>query len=179
MFTHSATSAPATDTHRKTLVAVLVCWSFVVFDGYDLIVYGNVISSLQREWGIGTVTAGTLGSLAFVGMMIGAVLAGRLSDALGRKRAVIGCAVVLSMFTALCAFATGPVVFGVLRLIAGIGLGGLVPTANALAAELIRPKWRGPVATMMMSGVPIGGSIAALLAIPVIPRFGWQPKNLG
>ena len=178
MFTHSATSAPATDTHRKTLVAVLVCWSFVVFDGYDLIVYGNVISSLQREWGIGTVTAGTLGSLAFVGMMIGAVLAGRLSDALGRKRAVIGCAVVLSMFTALCAFATGPVVFGVLRLIAGIGLGGLVPTANALAAELIRPKWRGPVATMMMSGVPIGGSIAALLAIPVIPRFGWQPMFL-
>ena len=66
---------------RTTLVAVLVCWLFVVFDGYDLIVYGNVISSLQREWGIGTATAGTLGSLAFVGMMIGAVLAGRLSDA--------------------------------------------------------------------------------------------------
>jgi len=106
------------------------------------------------------------------------VLAGRLSDALGRKRAVIGCAVVLSVFTALCAFATGPVEFGVLRLIAGIGLGGLVPTANALAAELIRSKWRGPVATMMMSGVPIGGSIAALLAIPVIPRFGWQPMFL-
>ena len=63
-------------------------------------------------------------------------------------------------------------------MIAGIGLGGLVPTANALAAELIQPKWRGPVATMMMSGVPIGGSIAALLAIPVIPRFGWQPMFL-
>ena len=144
----------------------------MVFDGYDLIVYGNVIPSLQREWGIGPATAGTLGSLAFVGMMIGAVLAGRLSDAVGRKRAVIGCAVVLSVFTALCALATGPVMFGALRLIAGIGLGGLVPTANALAAELIPPKWRGPVATMMMSGVPIGGSIAALLGIPVIPRFG-------
>ena len=111
-------------------------------------------------------------------MMIGAVVAGRLSDAVGRKRAVIGCAVVLSVFTTLCALATGPVMFGALRLIAGIGLGGLVPTANALAAELIAPKWRGPVATMMMSGVPIGGSIAALLAIPVIPRFGWQPMFL-
>ena len=63
--------------------------------GVDLIVYGNVISSLQREWGIGTAAAGTLGSLAFVGMMIGAVLAGRLSDAIGRKRAVIGCAVLV------------------------------------------------------------------------------------
>jgi AAHS family benzoate transporter-like MFS transporter len=54
-----------------------------------------------------------------------------------------------------------------------IGLGGLVPTANAPAAELIVPKWRGPIATMMMSAVPIGGSIAALLAIPVIPSWGW------
>jgi MFS transporter, AAHS family, benzoate transport protein len=155
--------------------AVAVCWLFVVFDGYDLIVYGNVISSLQHEWGISAATAGTLGSLAFLGMMLGAVLAGRLSDAVGRKRAVIGCAVVLSVFTALCALATGPVMFGALRLIAGLGLGGLVPTANALAAELITPKWRAAMATMMMSGVPIGGSIAALLGIPVIPNWGWEP----
>src|SRR6516164_766374 len=125
----------ATEGGRTTLVAVLVCWLFVVFDGYDLIVYGNVIPSLQREWGIGPATAGTLGSLAFVGMMIGAVLAGRLSDVVGCKRAVIGCTVVLSVCTALCAMATGPAVFGALRLIAGMGLGGLVPTANALAAE--------------------------------------------
>ena len=68
--------------------------------------------------------------------------------------------------------------FGALRLIAGLGLGGLVPTANALAAELIAPKWRAAVATMMMSGVPIGGSVAALLGIPVIPNWGWQPMFL-
>ncbi|MCD2111918.1 aromatic acid/H+ symport family MFS transporter [Rhodococcus rhodochrous] len=160
---------------RAHVIAVIVCWLFVVFDGYDLIVYGNVISSLQDEWGISASTAGTLGSLAFVGMMIGAVLAGRLSDAIGRKNAVIGCVVVLSVFTALCAVAPGPVIFGLLRLVAGIGLGGLVPTSNALAAELVPDKWRAAVATMMMSGVPIGGSIAALVGIPVIPNWGWRP----
>lgn len=160
---------------RAHVIAVIVCWLFVVFDGYDLIVYGNVISSLQDEWGISASTAGTLGSLAFVGMMIGAVLAGRLSDAIGRKTAVIGCVVVLSIFTTLCAMAPGPIAFGLLRLIAGIGLGGLVPTSNALAAELVPNKWRAAVATMMMSGVPIGGSIAALIGIPVIPNWGWRP----
>lgn len=157
---------------------MIVCWLFVVFDGYDLIVYGNVISSLQDEWGISSATAGTLGSLAFLGMMIGAVLAGRLSDAIGRKQAVIGCVVVLSVFTTLCAFATGPFMFGAMRLIAGLGLGGLVPTSNALAAELVPRRWRAAVATMMMSGVPIGGSIAALLGIPVIPNWGWRPMFL-
>lgn len=172
----SITAAPAArGLDRTSAIAVAVCWLFVVFDGYDLIVYGNVIPSLQDEWGISAATAGTLGSLAFLGMMIGAVLAGRVSDAIGRKHAVIGCAVVLSVFTALCAVAPGPVTFGVLRLIAGLGLGGLVPTANALAAELITPKWRAAMATLMMSGVPIGGSIAALVGIPVIPNWGWQP----
>ncbi|KOS53268.1 MFS transporter, partial [Rhodococcus rhodochrous] len=164
--------------HRGTALAVIVCWLFVVFDGYDLIVYGNVISSLQDEWGISAATAGTLGSLAFLGMMIGAVLAGRLSDAIGRKQAVIGCVVVLSVFTTLCAVATGPIMFGAMRLIAGLGLGGLVPTSNALAAELVPPRWRAAVATMMMSGVPIGGSVAALLGIPVIPNWGWRPMFL-
>ncbi|WP_416063151.1 MFS transporter [Rhodococcus indonesiensis] len=164
--------------HRGTALAVIVCWLFVVFDGYDLIVYGNVISSLQDEWGISAATAGTLGSLAFLGMMIGAVLAGRLSDAIGRKQAVIGCVVVLSVFTTLCAVATGPIIFGAMRLIAGLGLGGLVPTSNALAAELVPPRWRAAVATMMMSGVPIGGSVAALLGIPVIPNWGWRPMFL-
>ncbi|MDV3209445.1 MAG: aromatic acid/H+ symport family MFS transporter [Rhodococcus ruber] len=163
---------------RAHVIAVIVCWLFVVFDGYDLIVYGNVISSLQDEWGISAATAGTLGSLAFLGMMIGAVLAGRLSDAIGRKQAVIGCVVVLSVFTTLCAVATGPIMFGAMRLIAGLGLGGLVPTSNALAAELVPPRWRAAVATMMMSGVPIGGSVAALLGIPVIPHWGWRPMFL-
>lgn len=163
---------------RSSMIAIVVCWMFVVFDGYDLIVYGNVIPSLQAEWGISSSTAGTLGSLAFLGMMIGAVLAGRLSDKIGRKQAVIGCAIVLSVFTALCAAATGPVMFGGLRLIAGIGLGGLVPTSNALAAELVPARYRAVVATMMMSGVPIGGSIAALVGIPVIPNWGWRPMFL-
>ncbi|MFF0816939.1 MFS transporter [Rhodococcus sp. NPDC003318] len=164
--------------HSGSAIAVIVCWLFVVFDGYDLIVYGNVISSLQKEWGISSSTAGTLGSLAFVGMMLGAVLAGRLSDAIGRKQAVIGCLIVLSVFTMACSFATGPAMFGTMRLIAGLGLGGLVPTSNALAAELVPARWRAAVATMMMSGVPIGGSIAALIGIPVIPNWGWRPMFL-
>lgn len=134
---HSSPDAVATGDrtivlHRGTALAVIVCWLFVVFDGYDLIVYGNVISSLQDEWGISAATAGTLGSLAFLGMMIGAVLAGRLSDAIGRKQAVIGCVVVLSVFTTLCAVATGPIMFGAMRLIAGLGLGGLVPDRKSV-----------------------------------------------
>ncbi|MDQ1058695.1 AAHS family benzoate transporter-like MFS transporter [Arthrobacter globiformis] len=160
---------------KQSAMAVLVCWLLVVFDGYDLIVYGTVQSALINDtgWGLTKATAGTVGSMAFAGMMIGAVFAGRMADTWGRRKTIIGCAVLFSVFTILCAFAPNAYVFGTLRLLAGIGLGGLVPSANALVAELVPAKWRSTVATLMMSGVPIGGSLAALAGIPLIPAFGW------
>jgi AAHS family benzoate transporter-like MFS transporter len=171
---------PASRFSKGSAAAVLVCWLLVVFDGYDLIVYGTVQSSLISEtgWGLSKATAGTIGSMAFVGMMIGAIFAGRMADSWGRRRTILGCAVVFSLFTILCAFAPNAPLFGVLRLLAGVGLGGLVPSANALVAELVPAKWRSTIATLMMSGVPIGGSIAALVGIQLIPAFGWESMFL-
>lgn len=178
--TPAAADGPASKFSKGSAAAVLVCWLLVVFDGYDLIVYGTVQSSLITEtgWGLNKATAGTVGSMAFVGMMIGAIFAGRMADSWGRRRTILGCAVVFSVFTLLCAFAPSAAVFGVLRLLAGIGLGGLVPSANALVAELVPTKWRSTIATLMMSGVPIGGSIAALVGIQLIPAFGWESMFL-
>ncbi|MCX2750185.1 aromatic acid/H+ symport family MFS transporter [Arthrobacter sp. MI7-26] len=174
---HSADTSPKSYPRfsKRSAGAVLVCWLLVVFDGYDLIVYGTVQSSLivDTGWGLTKATAGTLGSMAFLGMMIGAIFAGRMSDSWGRRRTIISCAALFSIFTILCAFAPNAAVFGGLRLLAGIGLGGLVPSANALVAELVPAKWRSTIATLMMSGVPIGGSVAALAGIPLIPAFGW------
>ncbi|MCT9871424.1 MFS transporter [Paenarthrobacter aurescens] len=165
---------------KGSALAVLVCWLLVVFDGYDLIVYGTVQSSLISDtgWGLTKATAGTIGSMAFLGMMIGAIFAGRMADSWGRRKTILGCAILFSVFTILCAFAPNAAVFGALRLLAGIGLGGLVPSANALVAELVPTKWRSTIATLMMSGVPIGGSIAALVGIPLIPAFGWEAMFL-
>jgi len=153
-----------------------LCWVVVVFDGYDLIVYGTVLPRLLTEpgWNLTSSTAGLLGSLAFVGMLLGALLAGRLADALGRRRTILACTAWFSVFTALCAIAGDPVVFGAFRLLAGLGLGGLVPSANALGSEFVSARARSVVSTIMMSGVPIGGSLAALIGIAVLPAHGWR-----
>ncbi len=161
----------------RPLIAALVGWFFVVFDGYDLIVYGTVQSHIMEEWGLTPAQAGTLGSTAFLGMMIGAVALGRISDAMGRKFAIIFSVVVLSIFTILCAFSHHPVLFGIFRLFAGFGLGGLVPSVNAMVSDLAPVRYRALWATWTMSGVPIGGSIAAVVAIFVVPthdEWGWR-----
>lgn len=161
----------------RRLAAVLIGWFFVVFDGYDLIVYGTVQTELMEEWNLNSAQAGTIGSTAFLGMVIGAVWVGRLSDRVGRKFAVIGSVVVLSVFTLLCAFAISPWMFGAFRLLAGIGLGGLVPSVNAMTSDLVPRKTMSAWATVMMSGVPLGGSIAAVLAQFIVPShedWGWR-----
>ncbi len=165
----------------RRLAAVLIGWFFVIFDGYDLIVYGTVQGALMNEWGISAAQAGTVGSAAFVGMVIGAVLIGRISDQVGRKFAVIGSIIVLSVFTVLCAFAPGPIVFAVFRLLAGIGLGGLVPSVNAMTSDLVPPNRMSAWSTVMMSGVPLGGSFAAVLAQFIVafdPHWGWRTMFL-
>ncbi|CAG7572889.1 AAHS family benzoate transporter-like MFS transporter [Barrientosiimonas humi] len=161
---------------RPALLVTALCWLIVVFDGYDLIVYGTVVPRLLEEpgWELTQSSAGFLGSLAFLGMLLGALAAGALADRIGRRGAVLGCTVWFSVFTALCALAPSPGTFGAFRLLAGLGLGGLVPSANALVAEYASPARRSLVATLMMSGVPIGGSIAAVLGIWVIPGYGWR-----
>lgn len=161
----------------RRLAAVLIGWFFVVFDGYDLIVYGTVQTELMEEWNLNSAQAGTIGSTAFLGMVIGAVWVGRLSDRLGRKFAVISSVIVLSIFTLLCAFAISPWMFGAFRLLAGIGLGGLVPSVNAMTSDLVPRKKMSAWATVMMSGVPLGGSIAAVLAqfiVPLHDDWGWR-----
>jgi AAHS family benzoate transporter-like MFS transporter len=169
------TTRNATTRSGSVLVTAL-CWLIVVFDGYDLIVYGTVLPRLLAEpgWNLTKATAGTLGALAFVGMLIGALGAGALADRIGRRRTVLLCTVWFSVFTALCALAQSPGQFGTFRLLAGLGLGGLVPSANALAAEYVSARHRSVVSTLMMSGVPIGGAAAAILGIWVIPASGWR-----
>ena len=131
--TMATSTAPAPVAHptgqRSAALVIALCWLIVVFDGYDLIVYGTTIPALLAHpgWELTPATAGTIGSLAFVGMLVGALTAGSLADRLGRRRAIIGCVAWFTVFTGLCGFSTSPEVFGVLRFLAGLGLGGLVP----------------------------------------------------
>jgi len=176
----SFTATAQRPTTRPAALVIALCWLIVVFDGYDLIVYGTTIPSLLAEpgWNLTPGTAGTVGSLAFGGMLVGALTAGNLADRIGRRRTIIGCVAWFTVFTGLCGLAGSPEMFGALRFVAGVGLGGLVPSANALTSEFVSTRRRSVISTVMMSGVPIGGSIAAVTGIWAIPHLGWQSMYL-
>lgn len=162
---------------RSTVGVFALCWAAIIFDGYDLIVYGTVIPSLLEEpgWNLSTSEAGRIGSWTLVGMLIGALTVGSLTDILGRRRIMIACIVFFSVMMGLCALATGPDMLAILRFLAGLGLGGVVPTASALTMEYARAERRHLTYALMFSGYPIGGVIASALALEVIPAAGWEP----
>lgn len=174
----STTSAarPTTIPTRVSWLVTLICWGMVVLEGYDLISFGSVLPVLIREPGSGftPANAGVVSSMAFVGATIGALSSGWISDRIGRRPAAISCLLWFSVFTFACGLADGPFWLGLLRLLAGIGIGGIVPAASALTLEYAVPRHRTLAYTLMLSGVPIGGMLAAVSGLTLIPQVGWR-----
>src|SRR3954454_13527038 len=171
----STTSERSTVATAAGWVAPL-CWIAVLLDGFDLVVVGTVVPALQEpgEWGLSGAGTTFVITIGLVGMMIGALSIGTLTDLIGRRKALIGAVVSFSFFTLLCAFAPNAVVFGVLRFLAGLGLGGCLPTAIAMVNEFTRAGRSGRATTTMMTGYHVGAVVTAGLAILVIPHLGWR-----
>ena len=156
------------------MTVVLWCLFVVLFDGYDLAINGVVLPLLMQEWGMSAVQAGMLASTALAGMMFGAMFFGMLADKIGRKKVILICVTLFSGFTFLGGFAENPMQFGVLRFIAGLGIGGVLPNLVALTSEYAPQKLRSTLVTGMFSGYAMGGIMAALLGTWLTPSFGWQ-----
>lgn len=150
------------------------CLLIIIFDGYDLVIYGVALPLLMQEWSLSAVQAGMLASTALFGMMFGAMSFGTLSDKLGRKKTIMICVAIFSGFTFIGAFATSPVEFGILRFLAGLGIGGVMPNVVALMTEYAPKRIRSTLVALMFSGYAIGGMTSALLGAWLVPQFGWQ-----
>jgi MFS transporter, AAHS family, benzoate transport protein len=155
---------------------VLLCWLAVALDGFDLVVLGAVIPTLTETQALGfdsgsLTTAATVG---LIGMGIGAVAIGPLTDRFGRRATLITCIAVFSVMTLAIAWAPNIAMFVTLRFLGGLGLGACLPTALAYMTEYARRDRRGSAVTQMMTGYHVGAVLTAVLAIVVIPRLGWE-----
>ena len=146
----------------------------IIFDGADNQLLGASLPMIMRDWGLAKAAFSPVLAAGFVGMLIGGAVAGVFGDRIGRKKALIASVVVFGLATSAIATAADVTMLGVLRFIAGLGLGGAVPNAAALASEFV-PKRHRPIAvTLTIVCVPLGGTLAGLLAIRVLPVFGWR-----
>src|SRR5699024_9669030 len=118
--------------------------------------------------------AGMYGSYALFGMMFGALIFGTLADKFGRKNIILFCITIFSLFMLLSGLAPTLGMFGVFRLITGLGLGGMMPNVIGLISEYSPKGLRSRMIATIMTGFSLGGVLVALLSIFMIPNFGWE-----
>ena len=160
--------------NRFHWTVVALCALLLIFDGYDLFIFGVVLPAIMREWGLTPLQAGALGSYALFGMMFGALAFGTLADKIGRKKGIAICFTLFSAATLVNGFASNPTEFGICRFIAGLGCGGLMPNAVALMSEYAPKRLRSTLVAVMFSGYSLGGMLAAGVGIYMLPAYGWQ-----
>ncbi|MEU5317245.1 aromatic acid/H+ symport family MFS transporter [Streptomyces sp. NPDC021056] len=161
---------------RLALLVVGLCWLAVLFDGLDMFIYGSVLPHLleTKTFGLTADQAGDLGSYATFGMLIGALTAGTVADRVGRKKLMVACVTLFSLASGVCAMAGSVEVFGLGRTLAGIGLGGLLPTAISMVSDYA-PRGRGAlVIGLLMTAHHAGGILSAYVAKWLIDPVGWR-----
>ena len=160
--------------NRFHALVLLWCVLIIIIDGYDLAVAGIALPSIMKDMNVNASTAGFMASSALFGMMFGAIFLGTLSDRIGRRWTISICVFLFSVFTAAAGFASDPVTFSVLRFIAGLGIGGVMPNIVAQMTEYSPKTIRSRMVTVMFSGYAVGGILAALVGKGFIETYGWQ-----
>ena len=153
----------------------LFIWSFMIilFDGYDLSVYGTALPLIMEDWNLTSVQAGTMASYGLFGMVFGAIIFGILADRIGRKKVIIINVFIFSLFTLLCAFADSATTFSIFRFIAGLGLGGIMPNIAALVSDYAPRTMRIKLVSLTLVSFAVGGALAPTVGVLLIQTFGW------
>jgi MFS transporter, AAHS family, 4-hydroxybenzoate transporter len=154
---------------------VVFAFFIVMIDGYDIAALGFAIPSLVRQWHItDQASLGPALSASLLGMLIGAPALGALGDRVGRKHAINVSLISFGVCTWLTVLTNSIGQIALLRLLAGIGIGGFMPNIIALIGEFAPRNFRATLIIVSFVGVGFGGGMPGPVAALLVPDHGWQ-----
>jgi MFS family permease len=159
----------------RQVVAVAVCIALNGLDGFDVLAISFASPGIAAEWGINRATLGVVLSVELFGMAAGSVLMGNVADRFGRKPTVIGCLVMMAagMFGAAHA-GTIPMLAAV-RLLTGLGIGGMLASTSAIVADVSNERRRNLNLSLNIAGYPAGAILGGSVATALLAHSGdWR-----
>jgi MFS transporter, putative metabolite:H+ symporter len=157
--------------HRRAVLVTGAAWTFVAM---EILLVGFTVPVFTDIWGISGSMAGWIAASALGGSLLGAVVLGRLSDRIGRRRIFQASILWYAVFTALTALAWGPGSLSAFRFLAGIGLGGILVVDPALLAEYLPPQRRGRYLVLLDLFWPVGLLLATGLSWIFLDQVGGE-----
>ncbi|MTI84248.1 MAG: aromatic acid/H+ symport family MFS transporter [Firmicutes bacterium] len=146
----------------------------ILFSGIVYMVVPYTMAQIASEWKLTKVQTGALSSWSLLGLMVGGILAGILSDRLGRKKALVFSSLVYSLLTLAIFWVQSYEAFAVLRILGGIGIGAAIPVGVTMMSENAPTKNRGFFSASIMSFYMAGWVIVGIMCTYVVPEFGWR-----
>jgi AAHS family 4-hydroxybenzoate transporter-like MFS transporter len=159
---------------RRQRLIVFLTFLVVVADGMDLSIVSHLFPRLIAEWDISIAQVTLTVILGIVAMGIGALISGPAADRLGRIPVLMAGFVLFNVTTAALGLTGSIEAFIVLRILASVGLGAVLPVAMTLVADWVPAARRAQMVAIAFSGAALGSIIGAYLAATLIPAFGWQ-----
>jgi len=155
---------------------LILSFLIITFDGYDISAIAFAGPLVIKAWGVAAPGPfmGVVFSASLFGMLFGAPVLGYLGDRFGRKTATVLSSLIFGGFTLACCWATSLEDLRLLRFLAGLGIGGMMPNLIALNAEFAPKRIRATIIILMFTGVTFGGAIPGWVSIYLAPSYGWQ-----
>ncbi|HLU94426.1 MAG TPA: sugar porter family MFS transporter [Membranihabitans sp.] len=147
--------------------------------GFDLGVTSGAVNFWQDTagWGLSDSTVETITSAMLIGAALGAVFGGKLTDRIGRKKVIIGAALLDGVGSLYTGLAPDPNHLIVGRFLIGLAIGVSSLTVPLYLSEIAPARMRGAVVTMNQLMIAVGTKssdiIAYLLANDADP-FCWR-----
>lgn len=156
------------------ILVVALCGLCMIMDGFDVQAMGYVAPALIKQWQIERTALGPIFGAGLMGIMVGSLAFSILADKIGRRPVLIGAMLFLAVGMFATAYASSINHLLMLRFVAGLAMGAVIPNAMALAGEFSPLKIRVTLMMIVSSGFIIGGAIGGFIAAALIPAFGWQ-----
>jgi AAHS family 4-hydroxybenzoate transporter-like MFS transporter len=156
------------------VLVVIMCFILNMNDGIDVLVVSYTGSEIMSEWGLSKALQGYIFSSGLAGMTLGCLFVAPIADRIGRRRLFIIAIALESLAMILSSMVTAYNQLLLLRFLAGLGIGGLLPTMAAVASEISNNRRKDLAVGFVQAGWPIGAILMGFYTAWIVPQFGWR-----
>ncbi|MBV7492520.1 MULTISPECIES: 3-(3-hydroxy-phenyl)propionate transporter MhpT [Pseudomonas] len=150
---------------RRSTLTIALCFIVALIEGFDLQAAGTAAAGLRQSFALDPKMMGWVFSAGIIGLLPGAFFGGWVADRIGRKKILVGAVLLFGVFSLCTAYVESYSNLLLVRFMTGLGLGAALPNLIALCAEAVSERHRGTAISVMYCGVPLGGALAAVVAM--------------
>lgn len=161
------------------IMIVGLCFLLNAIDGMDVVILSYIAPVLTTDWQLSPERLGIVFSASLAGMVVGCFFVAPLADHWGRRPLILASLTIITGCMIASGFARNVAELLVLRLVIGVGVGAILASMAAIAAEFAPGKERALAVSIMTAGYPLGAMLTGLAMAPLLPQFGWHMMLLG